>query len=88
MVAQFSGLLPNAGKFLASPHARDDVEQRPPLRTPACNQSFATHASGGMGTVYMTVFQKFSKQYSNSIYTVFKTVIENVDMFRTVLKNI
>ena len=35
---------PSAGKFLESPHARDDVEPRPPWRTPSCNefgQSFA-----------------------------------------------
>ena len=29
---------PSAGKNLASPHARDDVEPRPPLRTSSCNK--------------------------------------------------
>ena len=28
---------PSSGKFQASLHARDDVEQRPPWRTPSCN---------------------------------------------------
>ena len=31
---KFTSSWPDASKFPASPHARDDVEQRPPLRTP------------------------------------------------------
>ena len=30
---------PSARKFTTSPHGLDDVEKRPPLRTPACNHS-------------------------------------------------
>ena len=79
---------PSAGKFLASPHARDNIEPRPPWRTPSCNSlgnhlqqqkkhheqtvtqtssEQCSHAKGAMGTVYLTVFQNCSRQYSNNI---------------------
>ena len=94
---------PSAGKFLASPHARDDVEPRPPWRTPLCNSlgnhlqqqkkhreltvtqtvfEKCSHAKGVMGTIFLTIF----RIVQDNIQTVFKTVIENLDIFRTVIK--
>ena len=54
---------PSAGKFLTSPHARDDVEPRPPRRTPSF-KSLDNHLQQQKKhheqTVTQTVFEKCS----------------------------
>ena len=54
---------PSAGKFLVSSHARDDLEPRPPWRTPSCN-SLGNHLQQRKKhheqTVTQTVFEKCS----------------------------
>ena len=50
-----------------------------------CNNKQAPRTNSN-ATVHLTVFQNFSRQHPNSIQTEFKTVIENLDFFRTVIK--
>ena len=46
---------PSAGKFLASSHARDNVESRPPWRTPSCN-SLGNHLQQQKSTTFENVY--------------------------------
>ena len=77
----------SVGKFLTSPHARDDVSSRPSWRTPSCkslDNQLQKQKKHNEQIVTQTVFEKCSMQRGCNMQPVFKTVIGKFDIFQTV----
>ena len=73
----------SVGRFLASPHARDDVEPRPPWRTPSCD-SLGNHLQQQKHheqTVTQTAFERCSHAQSVMETSILDRISE---MFKTV----